>query len=105
MNNEIVKNLNKKAKTRLWTAKISGLLCSIGLVAVLFCFYFRIINEWVLCMAVSSMSGVNFCINATLFELRESSISARINLFLSGIMFLAGIIFCIYGLVSGNLYI
>lgn len=105
MNNEAVKNLNKKAKAKLWTARISGLLCSIGLITILFCFYFEVINEWVLSIAVASMSGVNFCINATLFEIRESSVSARINLALSTIMFLAGILFCVYGLVSGNLYI
>lgn len=102
MENEALKKANKKALRSIWMSRITGIICSLGLIAILLCFYFHIVNEWVLVLSTLCISGVDFVLNAIVFDLRESTTLAKANMFVSAFFFISSLIIIIYGLISGQ---
>lgn len=95
--------VDEKKKKRLFISRLLGVVISLAIVALLFCFYFQIIDEWILAIIVVLLSAMNFIVNSVIIGVKDSTVTVKLNLWISGIFFLAGAGFLTYGLMTGNL--
>lgn len=94
---------DQKKKRLLLYNRIFGIAVSIAIFALLLCFYFKAIDEWIFSISTIMLSAINFITCSTVAHVAGKDNINSANLFFSVIFFIIGLTFLIIGIVSGDL--
>lgn len=94
---------DKIRKRRLIINRLFGIFVSLAIVLMLVLFLFKMVDPWMFGVCVLMFSGMDFMLNASIAQTKETSAWPKINAYISGLLFIAGIVLVIFGVVTGNL--